>query len=41
MRLAIRALNLAAQPGRSYWDERSSARASGATSLLMTLPEPM
>ena len=31
----------AAQPGFSSWGQRSNARASGATSLVITDPEPM
>ena len=32
--------NLAAQPGRSSWADRSRARAPGATFFVITLPEP-
>ena len=41
LRLAIMARNFAAQPGRSSCVERSSASASAATFLVITLPEPM
>ena len=40
LRRAIMARNFAAHTGRSSCVERSSARAPGATSLVMTLPEP-
>ena len=41
LRRPIMARNFAAQPGRSSWAERSSASAPAATSLVMTLPDPM
>ena len=41
LRLCLSLRNLAAQPGRCSWAERSSASASGSTSRVMTLPEPM
>ena len=40
-RLDIISRNFAAQPGRSSCLLRSSASAPAATSLVMTLPEPM